>query len=443
MKEEIINISDTRLNVVYAFDSDEVAAENESVVEEFCREADIPGFRKGKAPKGIIQSKFSSAIGKQLKSSITKKVFSALEKQTERWTIASIVDVKHEDTPNGMVCTVTIDIIPSFELPDYESISIDPIDVVVGEDEVRNAAKSALKQYAKYEIVEREAKTGDYVKLNYLGKFSGGGSVAEIKSIPTIYGTQTNTWEEAGNTSAPGVHAIVEGIIGTKAGDRKTVLQKFEDDFKISELRGESITYDIEIIEVRECILPELTDDFLKVIGVQSESELHEKTKALILSHKTSQAKIKQREELVAKLIAGTSIKIPQSSIDEKNISLLNEFVTQQAKHGINSDEIEKYSQSILDSLRPTAETRVKLAVILDKIAEKENIKISHEDFENMVLHDIRAQKLDANKYIGELRRDSSKLSDLRKRILRGKTLDHLQSLVCKDPEINAANVPQ
>jgi trigger factor len=442
VKEEITNVSDTRLSIAYAFDSDEIAAESESVIGEFCKEVNFPGFRKGKVPKNIVLAKFSEGIDRQLKANITQKAIKSLEKKDEQWSIVSIVNISHDNTPEGMACTLTVDIIPQFELPDYKNISLGPLEMTIAEQEVDNAVKSVLKQSARYVPVDREAKAGDYVRLNYCGQLDSGENVAAIGTIPTIYGTQSNTWEEAGNTISPGVHAIVEGIIGTKAGDRKTVSQKFDEEFAIPELRGQNVTYDLEIIEVRECILPELTDDFLQTLSVKSESELHERTRDLMVNHKISQGRIKQREELIGKLVEGTSIKIPQSSIDEEDVLMLNEFANQQIKSGANSGEIERYSQNILDAFRPAAEVRKKLSAILDKIAEKENIRISNADFENAILQNIHAQKLDANKYIAELKHDTRKLSDLRMRILRGKTLDHLLSMITKDPGVQESNAP-
>jgi trigger factor len=432
VKEEIKNISDTCLNVVYIFDADEIATENKSIVDKLCKEADVPGFRKGKIPSNIILSKFADGIKKQLDSNIINKTLNALNSKTE-WNVVSIVDIKREDIDGGIVCTLTLDVIPEFALSDYKSLSIDPINVVVEEHEIQNEVRNTLRRYAKYEVVKRKSKIGDFVKLNYTGRFDDGSIVADIKSIPSIYGTQTNTWEEAGNATIPGVRAIIDGIVKVKAGEKKTVFQQFETNFEIVELAGKTVSYDLEIIEVRELILPELTDDMLQTLGVKSQDELYEKSKLLLTNHKTSQARFGQREKLVIKLIESIDVKIPESAINQEATNLMNEFVDRKVRSGTRPQDITKNSQAIFNSFKPVAAQRVKIGAILDKIAKDEKIEPLQGDIENMIWQDVYTRKLDVNKYIVELRKNNDKIVDLRRRTLRGKTLDHLMHMLCKD----------
>jgi trigger factor len=432
VKEEIENISDTRLNVVCTFGADEIVAENKSIVDKLCKEANVPGFRKGKIPSNIILSKFSDGIKKQLDSSIINKTLNALNSKTE-WNIVTIVDLKREDIDGGMLCTLTLDVIPEFKLSDYKSLSIDPINVVVEEREIQGEVRNTLRRYAKYEVVKRKSKIGDFVKLNYTGKFDNGSMVTEIKNIPSIYGTQTNTWEEAGNTATPGIRAIVDGIVKVKAGEKKTVFQQFESNFEVAELAGKTISYDLEIIEVRELVLPKLTDDMLQTLGVKSQDELYEKSKLLLANYKTSQARLNQREELVAKLIESVDVKVPESAINQEATNLMNEFADRKIRSGAKPQDISKNSQAIFNGFKPVAAQRVKIGAILDKIARDEKIEPLQGDIENMIWQDVYTRRLDVNKYIVELRKNNDKIIDLRRRTLRGKTLDHLMHMLCKD----------
>jgi trigger factor len=441
VKEEIENISDTRLNVVYRFDADEIAAESKSIVDKLCKEANVPGFRKGKIPSNIILSKFSDGIKKQLDSNVINKTLEAMNSKTE-WNIITIVDLKREDADGGMVCTLTLDVIPEFELSDYKSLSIDPINVVVEEHEIQNEIKNALRRYAKYEVVKRKSKIGDFVKLNYRGKFDDGTVVADMESIPSVYGTQTNTWEEAGNATISGIRAIIDGIVELKAGEKKTVFQQFETNFEVVELAGKTVGYDLEIVEVRELVLPELTDDMFQTLGVKSREELYEKSKSLLTSYKTSQARLDQREKLVTKLIESVDIKVPESAINQEVTNLMNEFADRKVRSGTKLRDISKNFQEIFNSFKPTAMQRVKIGAVLDKIAKDEKIEPLQGDIENMIWQDVYTRGLDVNKYIVELRRNNDKAIDLRRRTLRGKTLDHLMHMLCKDlkQEENNAN---
>ncbi|MDR2779035.1 MAG: trigger factor [Puniceicoccales bacterium] len=432
MKEEIENISDTRLNVVCVFDTCEITAESESVINKFCKEANVPGFRKGKVPKNIILSKFSDAIEKQLNSNIINRALDTLNSKTE-WNIVAIVDIKRADVDGGMTCTLTLDVIPEFTLSDYKNLSVDPINVVVEEQEIQNEVRNALRRYAKYDVVERESKVGDFVKLNYTGHFDDGSMVVDTQGIPAIYRTQSNTWEEVGNAVNPGIRAIIDGIIGVKAGEKKTVSQQFETNFEVTELAGKIVNYDLEIVEIRELVLPELTEDMLQTLGVKSQDELYEKSKSLLTNYKTSQARFNQREELVTKLIESMDVKIPESAIDQEASNLMNEFADRKVRSGAKLEDIERLSHEIFNSFRPIATKRVKIGAILDKIAKDEKIELLRNDIENMLWQDVYTKKVDVNKYIIELRKDNNKTIDLRRRALRGKTLDHLMHMLCKD----------
>jgi trigger factor len=409
-----------------------VTAEKESIIGSICKDSSIHGFRKGKAPRGVILSKFSDAIEKRLHSSIIDKSFNLLNEKQKSFTITSVVDVKREEVEDGMVCTLVVDIIPEFELPDYGSISVDPIDVVVDDSEVENGIKNILRQHAKYVHVDRTAEPGDFVKLSYGGKFSDGARVEDNKAIPAIYGTQTNTWEEAGSTSAPGVRSIIDGIVGAKAGDTMTVSQTFDEVFEVPELAGQTISYEFEVGEVRECVLPELTDDILKTMEVKSKDELRARVRSSIANIKTSQARFRQREELTSKLLDMVDIKVPDTSVDIEAELLTTDFINSRMRHGNNLAGIGNHVQEIFGSFRPLAATRVKLGALLDKIAANEKIEVESADIENMVWQDVYAKGLDVDKYVGELKRDSIKLSDIRSRALRGKTLDLLISSLTK-----------
>ena len=430
MKEEIVNVSDTCVNLICTFDSNEAAIERESVIKKFCREVSVPGFRKGKVPKNIVLSKFGNAVEQQFKSEIANKSLKAVETSLKDSKVISISDIKHENKDDSIICTLKIDIIPQFELPDYKSIKLDNIDTTVTESEVDNEEKRIFRQYAKYNIVDREAKPGDFVKLSYTGKFEDGTFVADNKDIPSIYGKQSNTWEEAGDTSQIGVKAIVNGIVGTKAGDKKTVSQHYDGAFKIPGLRDKTVTYDLDIAEVRECVMPEITEDLLKNLHAESKDDLRQKIRDSLAASKKEQADFNYREQITSKLSEMADVKIPSSAVDAEATSMMNNFASHQVSHGANIDSLQNHSAEIFESLKPAAATRVKVGAILDDIAKAENIKIDDKDIENTIWHDVYSHKLNPSQYVAEIRKDSRKIADIRRRTLRGKTLNHLLKML-------------
>jgi trigger factor len=438
VKEDIVNISSTRINVTYTFDADEVTAKKESIVDELCKGANVAGFRKGKVPRNIILSKFRDSIKRELDSNFVNKSLEALNSAQSKWIVVSVDEMKRDDADGEVVCSFVVEAIPDFEPADYKTISIAPIAVEVSESEVDDEIRNLLRKDAEYEAVDREVRERDFVKLSYAGRFEDGTEVASIGGIPAIYGSQGNTWEEAGNASV-GVRAIVDGLIGTKAGDKISVTQKFESDFEVHALAGKVVNYDVEIIEVRECVLPEITETLLESFSVKTEEELRSSVRTSLLNHKTSQARFTQRNEIVDKLCELTEMEIPAVAVDREATNLMNEFTSKRISEGARETDMKSKSQEIFNAFKPAAAKRVKIGAILDKIAKSEHIEITTEDVEAMIWQDVYAKKLDVNHYVTELKSSASKIADIRRRALHGKTLDRLMMILCEDLADEAA----
>jgi trigger factor len=433
VEEKLVTIGDTRVDFTCAFTREEVDAERESIIGKFCAEANISGFRKGKVPRNVVLMRFSDAIGKQLNSTIENKSVERMNLKCDKFVSASVIGTDVKATDGGMECRLQLEVIPDFALPDYWNISVAKFDTAASGGEIDREVRRFLKQYAKYSPVDRAAKEGDFVKLNYSGKFSNGSAVADGAGIPAIYGTRTNTWEEAGEHGDASVRAIVDGLIGVKAGDKKVVEEKFDRKFPVATLAGKTVKYELEIFEVRECELPELSPDMLRAFSVKSEAELREKMRTSLEGAKNARAQMSQRSELLDKLCAMCEVKIPESFVTGEASKLAEDFINQQVRNGAKVDDMRDRSQQILDECLPVAAQRAKIGAILEKIAKVEKIEIAVEDIENTLWQDIRSQRLDSNKYIGELKRDSGKVVDLRRRALHGKVLDRLMEGILRN----------
>lgn len=433
MKKEIININTTRINFICTFDKQEEATIREQVIQKFCKEAKMPGFRQGKVPQNIVVAKMSPGISQEIESTITNKTFQELEQDAKTINVASIVDIKNDRNDDGFSCTLSLDIFPEFELTNYRDIRIEKKEIVVPDSEIDDEIKSILRQYAKYEVVERPANKGDFVKLSYAGTFEDGALVSDNKAIPAMYGTQENTWEEAGDEKDIGVRAIVDGIVGAKAGDKLTVTQHFDEKCQIPELVNKTVTYKLEISEIRECVLPDVNEEMLKSLHVESEDDLKNKVKDVLQHRKASQQKNEHREQLVTILSDNTTFDIPESAIETESKILLQDLFDTQLARGTKLDDLKAASDEILKNLHPAATSRVKIRIILEKIAKKENIDVSANDVENMIWHDIRSKRLNIDKYVAELKKDRKKLSHVRSRALCNNVLTFLEKIACGD----------
>ena len=136
--------------------------------------------------------------------------------------VFNIVDLKEVELASGADVEIefTVDVVPEFEVPVYEGLSVTNEPTDASDEEVDKMLNQILSQRAEYNVVEKAAEKGDYVRCSYEGKI-GDELVSDLVPDAPMYGTQATTWEEAGSEDAPGVRAVVDGLVGMQAGDEK------------------------------------------------------------------------------------------------------------------------------------------------------------------------------------------------------------------------------
>jgi trigger factor len=426
VKKEISQISNTRSLVSFCFSPEEVISEKNIVIGELCASATLPGFRKGKVPKNIVAARFAPNIDARVKSALLNKAFEDAQKSANELNLLTVVDYSTEDLADGFLCKLAFDLRPNVELPDYKSIALTAFSEEVSGAEVEGELEQMKKQYSSYNSVDREARAGDYVKVNYEGTLEDGLPISAAAPQHKIYGKQTSTWEEAGNADVAGVQAVIQGVIGHRVGDKCEGEEVFPEGFFISQLAGKKATYSFEILDVRERVDPELNETFFKRYGVDSFEDLKAQIGTHLTKRKRSDGLLKQRDEIVHFLANSAKFELPESIIAKEVQGLVQMFINSQARNGIPVKLFEGRIGEISQTLLPTAEIRAKAALVLDKIAEVEKFETSNKDLEAMLLQDVALQRKDLGQYVRELRSDGNKLLDLRKRTLRGKVLDFL-----------------
>jgi len=218
---EIKEAGDARKIVNVSFDSDEMSAKDKEVCRELGRMANIPGFRKGKAPEQVIRKKYSKEIHQELTRKVSTAAYEAVLENKEI-KVYSVLKVEPNEFLKGESAKVevTVDIEPDFELPKYDEYELTVHTAEVNDEDVDKEIDSIRDQRASFDEVERAAEKGDYVKCSYEGTLDDS-PVSDILPDKPMYGKQTNTWEEAGQAKGLGVDAIAEAVIGMKKDDKK------------------------------------------------------------------------------------------------------------------------------------------------------------------------------------------------------------------------------
>ena len=426
MKTDVQDINPTRKTISITASSEEVSEQEAKLINDFQRQAKIPGFRPGKAPKNMVRQRFAKDIQQELKQRVVSQAHQEGVAGAE-FEVFNIVELDEGEVKGGQGATITftVDVIPEFEVPAYEGLKVTNAPTEASDEEVAKMLDQILGQRAEYNVAEKAAEKGDYVQCAYEGKIDTE-IVADLVPEAPMYGTQANTWEEAGNEDAPGVRAIVDGLVGMKAGETKEVTMEFPQDFKPEALAGKTVVYSVEAKEVREKVMPEMDDAFFESMQVKDENELRAKISENIENQKKQQNANGERQQITEELVKSVDFPIPQSGVESETEAVLRDFMQRNMQQGVSAEEFEKHKESLHEGASKAAHDRFKSRLILTKIAEKEKIKVENEDFSRMIMMEAQQAGQTPDKLVKELQKDQNRVNQMRREIILGKTMDLL-----------------
>ena len=262
MNITVENLAPCRKLVRVELDAAAVDAAFEAVTKDFQKQASLPGFRPGKAPRNLVLKKYEADIQEEAKRKLISESYrKALDEK--KLAVIGAPDIEEIQFSRGqpLQFAATVETSPEFELPEYKGLAVKREARSVTDADVDRAIDLLRGQHAKFETVARELKAGDIAVVNYTGACDGK-PITEI--APTAKGLteQKNFWvETAANNFIPG---FAGQLFGAKAGDKRTVNVDFPADFVTKELQGKKGVYEVEIVEVKERVLPPVDDAFAK-----------------------------------------------------------------------------------------------------------------------------------------------------------------------------------
>lgn len=434
MKTDLKDISATRKAITVTVTPEEVSVHEEKLLKEFKQQAKIPGFRAGKAPDSMVRSRFAKDMKQELKQRVVSQAHQEGVAVAD-FEVFNIVDMDDGEIVSGQEATITftVDVVPDFELPAYEGLKVKEASSEASEDEVTKTLDQLLGQRAEFNVADKAAEKGDYVQCGYEGKI-GEELVADLVPDATMYGSQETTWEEAGSEDAPGVRAIIDGLVGMKAGDTKEVAMEYPEDFKPEVLAGKTAVYSLEAKEVREKVMPEMDEAFFTSLQVKDKAELLGRLAENITNQKKQQNANAERQQITEGLLNCVDFPVPQSGIDSETDSVLRDFMQRNMQQGVSKDDLEKHKESLHDGASKAAHDRIKSRLILTKIAEKEKIQVENEDFSRMIMMEAQQSGQNPEKLVKELRKDQNRINNMRREIILGKTMDLLLEKADREP---------
>ncbi|HXB01784.1 MAG TPA: trigger factor [Opitutaceae bacterium] len=428
MNIELKDLSETRKNLVVSLDKSEVEGEYQAVVGEYAKQARLPGFRPGKAPAAMILKKYAKEITDEFKNKVVNKAYRGGLEQA-KLDIISIINVEQGTIePNlSSAITFTLDVRPAITLPDYAGLPTEVQPVEPTEAEVDTVIASLRTERADFKVAARAAQKGDYVKLAYEGRVDGK-PILELAPDKQIYGKVPQTWEEVEGQEGviPGLGAQLAGV---KAGDKKDVTVTFPAGFTpVAALAGKSAIYAVEIQEVRERVLPELNEEFFKSQQVDSLEALRTKVREDLKLRKGYENRTAQRRQVSDALAARANFTVPESLVEGETQNMLRQFIGENLRRGVPQESFEKDKKQLYEDAHQAATARVKVQMMLAKIAEQEKITVTEKDIDNFIYREAARSRQSPEKIIKGFTKDRDQLRAVQQSIIFDKALDFIVS---------------
>ncbi|MCC5025830.1 MAG: trigger factor [Candidatus Synoicihabitans palmerolidicus] len=419
------DVSETRKSLVASFEATEVTSEHQAIVAEFTKMARIPGFRPGKAPAAMVLKRYAKEIDEEFRKRIVTKAYQDSIKDS-KLDVINVVNVEEgeisKDAPAAI--TVTVDIQPVFELPDYEGIPITVEPTEASDEEIEKVLENVRAERADFKVAERAAQKSDYVKLAYEGSIDGT-PIFELAPEKQIYGKVPQTWEEVEGENEGLIPGLGAQIGGLAAGDKKDVTITFPAEFKAVEaLAGKTAVYAVEVQEVRERILPEIDEEFCKAQQAYDEEGLRSNIRNNIKMQKDGRNRAEQRRQVSEAMLSKVAIAAPESLVEHEIQGVLRQFIDQQMKQGVPAEKFEQDKEALFASARQAAETRVQTQLLLAKIAAKEKVNVEENDMNQFIYQQAIQSGQASDKFGKELVKARDRLRSIQQSILFDKTLD-------------------
>jgi trigger factor len=396
----------------------------DSITKDYQKQASLPGFRPGKAPRDMVAKKYEADIKDDAKRKLIGDNYrKALEEK--KLNVLGYPDIEEIQFGRGqnLQFAATIETAPEFQLPQYKGLSVKREAKSVTDEDVARALGLLAQQHIKFETVARELKMGDVAVVNYTGACDGK-PITEI--APTAKGLteQKNFWVDvAPNTFIVG---FAEQLIGAKAGDRRTVNVDFPADFVTKELAGKKGVFEVEIVEVKEKVLPTVDDELAKKYDAASLEKLREGVRRDLENElKFSQAKA-VRGQIIDALLGGANFDLPETAVAHETRNVVYNIVQENSKRGVPRDLIEKQKEEIYTAATRSAKDRVKLAFLVQRIAENEGIKVSQEEVLRRVQSLAAAYQIPPDQFIKDLQKRNG-VNELYDQIAHEKVLEFLE----------------
>ena len=408
----------TKREIQVEIPADEVARQTETLIQKYQKMARLPGFRRGHVPASIIRQRFSEEIKTDVVEALVPRYF---RNETERLGMHPISQPRvtdlhlHEGEP--LRFKAAFEVLPDINVEGYKELRADKPEIIVSDADVDQALADLRERHASFNPVEgRSLAEGDFAQVSLDGTpKSGEGQPVHMDEILVEIGGK-NTMPE-----------FTENLRGTNVGDERTFDVNYPEDAQDQRLAGKVFSYTVKVHGIKQKSLPELNEEFVKQLGeFTSIDEVRARIRENIESERKHEAEHAAKEKLMQELINRNEFEVPEVLIENQIDTRLERGLRALAAQGLTAEQMKKMDfQRLRGGQRDQAIHDVKASLLLEKVAENEQIAVSDEELDREVESLARQTKQTAEAVRARLTRDGG-LDRIRTRLRNEKTLEYL-----------------
>ena len=355
----------------------------------------IPGFRKGKAPRKMIEQMYGKGIFLEdaVNALIPEHYSKALGECELEIVSQPKIDLVQTEPGKALIFTAEVAVKPEVTLGEYKGVEVPKSEIEVTDEEVDAEVKKEQEKNSRtINVEDRAAQLNDIVTIDFEGSVDGvpfdGGQATEY---PLTLGS---------NTFIPGFE---DQLVGAKVGDDVDVKVTFPEEYQAKELAGKEAIFKCAVKKIEAKELPELDDDFAKDVSeFDTLAEYKEHVKTNLVEKKENEAKHAKEDAAVDKIIENAQMDIPEAMFETQCRQMLDDFSRRMQSQGLSMDQYFQFTgmtaEKMMEDMKPQALKRIQTRLVLEKVAEVENIQPTEEEVNEEISKMAEAYKMEVDK---------------------------------------------
>ena len=418
MNIEIEEVGPCKKLLKFEIPKETIDDEWQKQLKEVARMAKVPGFRKGKAPRKLLEKNYGDKIMDDVKRAVVSGSYQQAIEENKLSPIGD-PDIGNFDLELGkpLKFEITLEVLPTFELGDYKGMKLQRKPVSVTDEDIDKALETISKQKAQLTIVKTgKVKVEDFIICD---------CEVGINDEVVWSDQELEVMVSGSHVADINVPDLKDRLVGAKSGDKVSVDVELGDSFSVEQHRNKSAKMEISIKEIKRPKSPKIDDELAKQVGYDSLGELKEFMSQRLEMEKKRMAEGEMQEQISSKLIEMADFEMPEDMIKHHTNERLHKYQHDLVNKGTPQEEIEKHTEDMKSASEESVVRDFKMSLVLEHIAEKERIFVTEDDVNRRISEMAGMYGLDAAGMKKQLEKMNS-MSNLRHQLRETKTLNLL-----------------